>query len=76
NRVLCVSKFTKRMLKEANDDISRDKIFVFLNAVNPFYEGDKINEDEVKELSRKLSIQSFKPIILSVGRICKEDAYK
>jgi glycosyltransferase involved in cell wall biosynthesis len=76
NRILCVSKFTKRMLKEANNDISENKVFVFLNAVDPFYEEDKIDEEEVHAFSDKLSIHSYKPIILSVGRICREDAYK
>jgi phosphatidyl-myo-inositol dimannoside synthase len=76
NRVLCVSKFTKRMLRESNSDVVNEKIFVFLNAVDPFYKEVETNADELIVLAEKLKIDSFKPIILSIGRICSEDAYK
>jgi phosphatidyl-myo-inositol dimannoside synthase len=76
NRVLCVSKFTKRMLRESNSDVASEKIFVFLNAVDPFYKEIEANADELTLLADKLKVDSFRPIILSIGRICSEDAYK
>lgn len=74
NKILAVSTFTKRQIT-ANNGINEDKIIVFPNTLDPYFNVPK-TFGKPDYLIKRYSINEKTKVILTVTRINKNEAYK